>query len=78
MSNHVVDRETRCVGIGKSAITQEMQNPLAIARGAFPKMRLGWLANEGAGAAPRGEDAAPLELRIDLGYRVGIDAKIGS
>jgi hypothetical protein len=72
----VSDRETHCLGVGEEPIAQPMEKLLAIRCRVLRGVAFGSPTNEGADTALRGEDAAPLELRVDLGDGVRVDREI--
>ena len=69
----VIDRETGRVGVGENARGEGAQPAVVLARGVG---LCGRGPNERSNAAPGLDDAGALELGIDTGDSVGVDAKV--
>src|SRR5262245_21080780 len=76
MSDQFDEREAEVMRFSQQAVRECAY--LSLSFSLRPAGGHAWLpgAHEGSDAAPRLEDSHPLQLRIDLGHRIGIDLQV--
>src|SRR5437867_7967461 len=76
VSDHLVDGEADGVRLGEQPVAQQAECAFFVARRLLGDRIVTGVTNEGADAALGGEDATSLELRVNLGHGVGVDAQV--